>query len=168
MNFATLEFAIFLITVYGLYLSLSHRLQNYMLLAASYFFYAYWDWRFLSLLLIATVVNYWAGTRIYQTQNKTHKLWYLWTAIGICLGILGTFKYLGFFVDSTVDLLLLIGFEPHRPVLEIILPVGISFYTFQTLSYTIDIYREKLKPTTHFLDFSLFVAFFPQLVAGPI
>lgn len=168
MNFASLEFALFMIAVYLPYLILSHRWQNYLLLVASYTFYAAWDWRFLSLIFIATIVNYWVGLVLPRTDDIRIRRFYLIIALSISLGILGIFKYFGFFVESMANLLVFFGLKPHIPLLSIVLPVGISFYTFQTLSYTIDIYRNKIQPTSHFFDFALFVAFFPQLVAGPI
>jgi D-alanyl-lipoteichoic acid acyltransferase DltB (MBOAT superfamily) len=168
MNFATFDFAIFMVVVYLPYLVLPHRSQNYLLLVASYFFYGYWDWRFLSLLLISTLVNYVAALAIHYTDNTHRRNFYLVISVIINLGLLAFFKYLGFFVETMADLLRLIGLQPNLPVLNIILPVGISFYTFQTMSYTIDVYLKKLSPTWDFWDFALFHAFFPQLVAGPI
>jgi len=168
MLFTTLPFIIFIFIVLVLYPNLSHRYQNIFLLLASYIFYGYWDWRFTFLLLASTLLNFSAGQYIYGNTNQyTKKLW-LWLIVTVNLGILGFFKYFNFFIDSAIPLLTTIGFQPNPPALEIILPVGISFYTFQTMSYTIDIYRGKLQPTRDFLDFALFVSFFPQLVAGPI
>jgi len=168
MNFASLDFALFMIAVYLPYLVLSHRWQNYLLLMASYVFYAAWDWRFLSLIWIATVINFEIGLALQKTDNIKKRRFYLLIALIVTLGILAIFKYFGFFVSSMATLLEQFGFLPNIPLLSIVLPVGISFYTFQTLSYTIDIYRKKIEPTHHFADFALFVAFFPQLVAGPI
>lgn len=168
MNFATFEYLVFIICVYLLYLVVQHRTQNHLLLVASYIFYGWWDWRFLSLILFSTAVNYLAGLAIHHTEDLKKRRLYLIGALVISFGLLGVFKYLGFFVDSMVDLLQLLGFQPNITSLQIILPVGISFYTFQTASYTIDIYRKELPATKNFLDFALFIAFFPQLVAGPI
>ncbi len=168
MNFATIEFAIFMVCVYLPYLVMNHRQQNYFLLVASYTFYAAWDWRFLSLILFSTVVDYFCGLAIHNNENIKKRRFYLTISVIANLGMLGIFKYLGFFVESMVDLVELFGFHPNVPLLSIVLPVGISFYTFQTMSYTIDIYRKEIKPTRHFFDFALFVSFFPQLVAGPI
>lgn len=146
----------------------SLKLQNIILLIGSYIFYGWWDWRFLSLIFISTVVDFFIGKSIYNTTNlKTRNILLL---ISICtnLGILGFFKYFDFFITSAVDLLQLFHIQANISTLNILLPVGISFYTFQTLSYTIDIYRNQLKATKNFLDFATFVSFFPQLVAGPI
>ncbi len=160
MNFATLEFAVFMVVVYLPYLVMNHRQQNYFLLVASYFFYAAWDWRFLSLILISTIVNYWVGLALEQTQDVKKRRGYLITALVTSLGILAAFKYFGFFVESMVALLELFGFQPDIPILSLVLPVGISFYTFQTLSYTIDVYKKEIQPTRHFFDFALYVASF--------
>jgi len=168
LNFATLEFAFFLVAVYLSYLFLPHRLQNYLLLVASYFFYGFWDWRFLSLFWLSTLVNFWIGKALGHTDNFTKRRWLLILSIIVNFGILGIFKYLGFFVESVVNVLNLMGFTPDIFVLSIILPVGISFYTFQTMSYVVDVYKQELKPTDDLVDFALFIAFFPQLVAGPI
>jgi len=168
MLFNTFEFAIFFVLVYALYIILRHRYQNYFLLVASYAFYGSWDWRFLSLILISTLVDYWAGLGIYHSVSRRQKMVFLWVSIATNLGILGTFKYFGFFSESLISLLSAFGISVQWHFIQIILPVGISFYTFQTMSYTIDIYREKLTPTRNLPNFALFVAFFPQLVAGPI
>jgi len=168
MLFNSLQFAIFFIIVYGLYLALDHKRQNRMLLMASYIFYGAWDWRFLSLIFISTILDYICGLKIYKSQEIGKKRLFLFFSIFGNISILGFFKYFNFFA-STLQVLLNrcgISIQPH--FVQIILPIGISFYTFQTLSYTIDIYRNEIKPTEHFFDFALFVAFFPQLVAGPI
>lgn len=168
MLFNSLTFLWFFLIVYGLYLVLDHRRQNYLLLAASLFFYGSWDYRFLSLLLLSTVLDYVCGIGLYEATTRGRKrLWLTFSMLGN-LGMLGFFKYYNFFIDSAVVFLGWLGFEVNPWSLKIILPVGISFYTFQTMSYVLDIYRGKLKPTRDLLDFALFVAFFPQLVAGPI
>ncbi len=168
MFFNSLTFLMFFLVVYGLYLVLHHRVQNRMLLLASYVFYAWWDWRFVSLLLASTIIDYFAGLHIHASDTpRTRKRWLL-LSMSCNLGMLGFFKYYGFFADSLGRLLHLLGLEVSPWTLDIILPVGISFYTFQTMSYTLDIYRRQLEPTHDFLDFALFVSFFPQLVAGPI
>jgi D-alanyl-lipoteichoic acid acyltransferase DltB (MBOAT superfamily) len=169
MLFNTFEFWLFLAPVLLLYRLLPHRGQNRMLLVASYVFYGAWDWRFLGLIAVSTVVDYAAGLRMAAAGGdaKVRRRW-LTASLVTNLGLLGVFKYLGFFLESTAELLQLLGFEPNIPSLRIILPVGISFYTFQTLSYSIDVYRRQLEPTSDFLDFALYVSFFPQLVAGPI
>jgi D-alanyl-lipoteichoic acid acyltransferase DltB (MBOAT superfamily) len=174
MRFNSFIFAIFFPTVLSLYWLLPFRLQNYMLLAASYVFYGYWDWRFLSLLLISTVVDYITGLRIHDLRGRNDAMsarkMKLWLSLSICtnLGLLSAFKYYDFFADSMADLLGVFGISGDPFFLNVVLPVGISFYTFQTMSYTIDIYRGLMKPTRRIFDFALYVAFFPQLVAGPI
>ncbi len=239
MLFNTLEFLVFLTVVYALYRALPFRAQNWMLLAASYIFYGWWDWRFLFLMIFTTSIDYWSGLiidegRLTRRQFVTPACFLLcaalfllgtdvsavWrvlqgssistplitdfmprvlvaiplvgsvfflvyrtlivlpeaqrrkaTVIGsivVQLGVLGFFKYFNFFADSLVTSLASVGIEVHARYFDIILPVGISFYTFQSMSYAIDIYRREMKPTTRFFDFALFVSFFPQLVAGPI
>ena len=168
MLFHSIHFVIFFIIVYGLYRVLPHKGQNRMLLVASYVFYGSWDWRFLSLILISTIVDYFCGLRIHDTDDHKIKKHFLRLSLVTNLGLLGVFKYFNFFADNLSALLGVFGLHTDLAVLNVILPVGISFYTFQTLSYTIDIYYGKLKPTRCFWDFALFVAFFPQLVAGPI
>ena len=140
--------------------------RNSILLAASYYFYAYWDYRFCGLLLLSTSVDYCVARRIEAAKDRSRARRWLCLSLFVNLGVLGLFKYFNFFVDSAGPILKSIGFATGT--LEIILPVGISFYTFQTLSYTIDVCRGKLRPSDNFLDFALYVAFFPQLVAGPI
>ena len=171
MLFNSLEFSIFLPIVFGLYWFVTNRnikAQNTLLLLASYVFYGWWDWRFLSLIILSSSIDYLVGIRLSNTSNlKKRKRW-LWLSIFVNLGLLGVFKYYHFFVDSFTDAFSFFGghLEPAR--LNIILPVGISFYTFQTLSYTIDCYRGKITPTNDALAFFAYVSFFPQLVAGPI
>ncbi len=168
MLFNSLEFAVFFVVVYALYLVLPRRPQNLLLLVASYVFYGAWDWRFLALIALSTVIDYTLGLGIQGTDDAAKRKRYVLLSLVSNLGILGVFKYAGFFSRGFADLAALAGWQVQPWVLEIVLPVGISFYTFQTLSYTIDIYRGQLKATRSFLDFALFVAFFPQLVAGPI
>lgn len=169
MIFNSLVFWVFFAAVYGLYRALPHRGQNVLLLVSSYFFYGWWDWRFLSLIFISTVVDYWAGLAMERAgENERRRRIALWVSVATNLGILGFFKYFNFFADSLAGLLQVVGVDTPVRHLNIILPVGISFYTFQTMSYTLDIYRRQLKPTRNFLDFAAFVSFFPQLVAGPI
>lgn len=146
----------------------SLKLQNAFILLASYLFYGWWDYRFLALIAFSTVVDYFIGLTIDESNSKSRKKALLFISLVVNLGLLGFFKYYNFFVDSWVDAFESLGVEIHRSTLNIILPVGISFYTFQTLSYTIDVYREKLKPSRNFINFAAYVAFFPQLVAGPI
>jgi len=168
MLFHTIKFFIFFLTVYTLYINLPLKWQNRMLLVASYIFYGSWDWRFLSLIVISTVVDYYCGQKIYAITEKKYRKKFLILSLITNLGLLGFFKYFNFFAGNFKNFALLFGWQVDIVTLNIILPVGISFYTFQTLSYTIDIYRGKLKPEKSFFDFALFVAFFPQLVAGPI
>ncbi len=166
MIFNSWEFFVFLPLVLVLYYAFDRRAQNLWLLIASYFFYGWWDWRFCSLLLISTLVDYVCG--LSMGLRPQQKRGWLMVSMISNLGILGFFKYFNFFVDTAGVALSSLGFEPHLPVLRIILPVGISFYTFQTMSYTIDVYRGHLVPTRSLIDFALYVAYFPQLVAGPI
>jgi D-alanyl-lipoteichoic acid acyltransferase DltB (MBOAT superfamily) len=166
--FNSLAFALFLPTVVGVYWVLPAKLRTAFLLVASYVFYAWWDVRFLGLIVISTLVDFTVGRRLTAVSNSgLRKAWLLMSLVSN-LGMLGFFKYWGFFVESTSTLLVSLGLEPNLPLLQIVLPVGISFYTFQTLSYTIDIYRRQLDPEPSLTRFALFVAFFPQLVAGPI
>ena len=170
MLFPTITFAIFLTLVLLVHTVLLKKptLWKIGMLIASYIFYAWWDWRLLTLIWTSTLVDFWAGRRIDDTASTSHRRSYLLLSICTNLGILAYFKYAGFFVDSFVDVMGSLGFNLSVEPLRIILPVGISFYTFQTMSYSIDIYRNSLKPTKSLLDFALFVGFFPQLVAGPI
>ncbi|MFH1768937.1 MAG: MBOAT family O-acyltransferase [Candidatus Omnitrophota bacterium] len=168
MLFNSLEFFIFLIIVFCLYFCSNLKWQNIILLFASYWFYGSWDWRFLSLIWVSTIIDYYFGIKIDQEDAPSIKKRYLFFSIFCNLLILGFFKYFNFFAGNLKDILFNFGFKADWPTLNIILPVGISFYTFQTMSYTIDIYYGKIKPTKNLLNFALFVAFFPQLVAGPI
>jgi len=168
MLFNTLEFGVFFLIVFSLYIFLPHRWQNIILLIASYYFYGCWDWRFLSLILISTIIDYVCGINIHQASSRKKRKLLLTISMLSNLGLLGFFKYFNFFTESFAALLSTVGLHTNMLSLNIILPVGISFYTFQTMSYTIDIYRKEMEPTTNFIDFALFVAFFPQLVAGPI
>lgn len=171
MLFNSLAFAIFLPLVFAVYWAWAkthkHR-QNIVLLLASYFFYGFWDWRFLVLIFISTLTDYFVGHKVHQSSSKREKKLWLSVSLGVNLGILGFFKYFNFFADASIRLFQSLGMEADPITLNIILPVGISFYTFQTLSYTIDIYRGKLEPTRDVLSFFTFVSFFPQLMAGPI
>ncbi|WP_229736549.1 MBOAT family O-acyltransferase [Bizionia arctica] len=139
-----------------------------LLLLSSYVFYAWWDWRFLSLIILSSFIDYQVGLNIYRAVSEKIKKRWLLVSLTANLGLLGVFKYYNFFAESFTDLTSTIGWHPNDLTLNIILPVGISFYTFQTLSYTIDIYREKLEPTTDKIAFFTYIALFPQLVAGPI
>jgi alginate O-acetyltransferase complex protein AlgI len=171
MLFNSIDFAVFLPVVFFLYWFAAHRnlkLQNVLIVVASYVFYGWWDWRFLSLILFSTGVDYAVGMKLGHEAHPTKRKVLLWISILVNLGFLGVFKYYNFFVDNFIAAFSLFGTEFQAYSLDVILPVGISFYTFQTLSYSIDVYRRKLDPTRDFIAFSAFVSFFPQLVAGPI
>ena len=172
MLFNSLEYFLFLPTVFILHWFIFNKkpkLQNVLIFVASYIFYGWWDWRFLSLIFLSTVVDYFVGLKIYYSQDDKVRKSYLWVSILFNIGLLGFFKYFNFFIDSWIDLLGSFGYEQKSVwTLNVILPVGISFYTFQTMSYSLDIYYKKLKPTKDFISFASFVSFFPQLVAGPI
>jgi alginate O-acetyltransferase complex protein AlgI len=167
MLFNSYQFWIFFFAVFVVYRLLSHRYQNWLLLVVSYYFYSCWDWRFLPLILISTLVNFYAARDLAEGNPRQRKCAIIF-AVVVSLGILVYFKYTNFFITSTQDFLTAIGFRVDLNTLEIILPVGISFYTFQTLSYTIDVARGKMKATRSLRDFALYVSYFPQLVAGPI
>ncbi len=169
MLFNSFIFFIFLGIVLPIFYLLPNKSsKNIFLLFASYFFYGYWDWRFCSLLAISTIIDFWVGKTLFKTQNNHKRKLLLIISLISNLGILGFFKYFNFFVDSFQTMSANFGWNVDYLHLNILLPVGISFYTFQTLSYTFDIYRKKIEPTNNFIDFALFVSFFPQLVAGPI
>ena len=169
MVFNSLVFLVFFVVVYGLYRALPHRGQNVLILLSSYFFYGWWDWRFLSLILLSTTVDYWAAKIIAAAAgNRRRRNLALAISLTTDLGVLGFFKYFNFFANNLMALLADFGFFPSVQLLHIVLPVGISFYTFQTMSYTLDIYRGQMQPARSFLSFAAFVSFFPQLVAGPI
>lgn len=171
MLFNSIDFAIFLPIVFILYWFVANKnlkLQNFLIVAVSYLFYGWWDWRFLSLILFSTIVDFMVGKKLRNEKNKYKRKILLWTSVAVNLGFLGFFKYYNFFLDNFITAFSFFGQEIQGNSLNIILPVGISFYTFQTLSYTIDVYKRKLEPTKDFIAFSAFVSFFPQLVAGPI
>jgi alginate O-acetyltransferase complex protein AlgI len=171
MFFNSIEFAIYLPLVFTIYWALSAkgiRIQNLFIVIASYIFYGWWDWRFLILIFFSTLTDFLIGLKLEKEQNSRNRLLLLWSSIIINLGLLGFFKYAGFFVENFRSAFTFFGFNFENQSLNIILPVGISFYTFQTLSYTIDVYKRRLVPTKDFTTFTAFVSFFPQLVAGPI
>lgn len=171
MLFNSIDFAIFLPIVFILYWFVTNnnlKLQNFLIVAASYLFYGWWDWRFLFLILFSTIVDYSVGMALKTESNQTKRKVLLWISILVNLGFLGFFKYYNFFLENFVTAFSFFGNPINPQGLNIILPVGISFYTFQTLSYTIDVYKRKLTATKDFVAFSAFVSFFPQLVAGPI
>jgi D-alanyl-lipoteichoic acid acyltransferase DltB (MBOAT superfamily) len=171
MLFNSIDFAIFLPIVFLLYWFVAYRdikLQNALIVVASYIFYGWWDWRFLSLIFFSTVVDYLVGCGLEKEKNRKKRKLLLWISIIINLGFLVVFKYYNFFLENFIEVFSFFGSPINPQGLNIILPVGISFYTFQTLGYTIDVYKGKLKPTKDFIAYMAFVSFFPQLVAGPI
>ncbi|MES2779638.1 MAG: MBOAT family O-acyltransferase [Bacteroidota bacterium] len=171
MLFNSITFAIFFPIVFGLYWFVCYKqlkFQNALLLVASYYFYANWDWRFLFLLIFSTLLDYYTGIKMSDTPNaRTRKFWFI-LSICINLGFLGIFKYYNFFVSSFADGLNVLGIHFNYRTLDVILPIGISFYTFHGLSYVIDIYKKRIPAEKNFIDYALFVSFFPLLVAGPI
>ncbi len=170
MFFNSIDFAVFFPLFLIFYWLTAKKLgaRNLVILTFSYIFYGWWDWRFLSLIIISSVVDFIIGQKLYKAKNQSVKKKLLFLSLFINLGFLVYFKYANFFIDSFINTFKFFGADINSYSLHIILPVGISFYTFQTLSYTIDIYRGQLKPTKNWLAFFSFVAFFPQLVAGPI
>jgi len=171
MLFNSIGFAIFLPVVFGFYWLLFNknlRLQNLLLLCASYFFYACWDWRFLFLLIFSTLLDYFTGLKMAGSDSLKQKKTWFWLSVIINLGFLCVFKYYNFFASSFAQFSANIGLHVSPWTLKVILPVGISFYTFHGLSYVIDIYKNKIPAERNFVDYSLFVSFFPLLVAGPI
>ena len=171
MFFNSLHFAVFLPIIFILYWFVFNKnksWQNSLLIVASYYFYACWDWRFLFLLVFSTLLDYFSGIQIEKSKSvKESKFWF-WLSIIINLGFLGIFKYYNFFATSFTELINGFGFQVNPVLIKVILPVGISFYTFHGLSYVIDIYFKRIKAETNFIDYSLFVSYFPLLVAGPI
>jgi alginate O-acetyltransferase complex protein AlgI len=171
MLFNTIGFAIFLPIVFVLYWFVFNKrllYQNALLLISSYYFYACWDWRFLFLLMFSTLLDYYTGLKMSHAKNKSSKKFWFWLSVSINLGFLGVFKYYNFFAQSFAEVLAPFGVHLSPLVLTVILPVGISFYTFHGLSYVIDIYKDRIKAEKNFIDYAVFVSFFPLLVAGPI
>ncbi len=168
MLFNSYIFWVFFALVFILYRRLRHRGQNYMLLIASYIFYGYWDWRFLFLMLFSTVVDYCAAILIASSPSRPRRKTVLTSSIVIQLSLLGLFKYYGFFSQQLASVFSLVGIPVYLPALKFLLPVGISFYTFQTMSYMLDVYRGEYPCEKNFVNFALFVSFFPHLVAGPL
>ncbi len=171
MLFNSIDFAIFLPIVFMLYWFVTNKnlkLQNLLIVISSYIFYGWWDWRFLSLILFSTILDYSIGISLSKQVNQNKRKMLLWISILMNLGFLGFFKYYNFFLANFMTAFSFFGTEINANSLNIILPVGISFYTFQTLSYTIDVYKRQHETTKDFIAFSAFVSFFPQLVAGPI
>lgn len=171
MLFNSLPFLLFLPVVFGIYWFIFNKsltAQNLLLLIASYFFYGWWDYRFLGLIAASTLVDYFIGRALKKIPEAKGRKALLLVSVVFNLGLLAVFKYFNFFIEGWMDAGEAIGFKMHLETLQIILPVGISFYTFQTLSYTIDVYRKRIEPTSNLVSFGTYVAFFPQLVAGPI
>ncbi len=171
MLFNSTSFLLFLPVVFFLYWFASSKklvLQNSLLLLSSYFFYACWDWRFLFLLLFSTMLDYYTGIKMSDAPNKKARRIWFWLSVGVNLGFLGFFKYYNFFAVSFAEGIANLGLHVDPWTLQVILPVGISFYTFHGLSYVIDIYNDKIKPERNFVNYSVFVSFFPLLEAGPI
>ena len=171
MLFNSISFAIFLPIVFFLYWFMTNKnlkLQNLLLLVASYYFYACWDWRFMFLLMFSTFLDYYTGLKIEESKNQNLRKFWLWLSVGINLGFLGFFKYYNFFAESFAEMLQNFGLQVNPWTLKVILPVGISFYTFHGLSYVLDIYFKRIKAERNFVEYAVFVSFFPLLVAGPI
>lgn len=171
MLFNSIDFAIFLPIVFILYWFVTNknlRLQNALLLVASYFFYACWDWRFLFLLIFSTLLDYYTGLKMQDAKDQKRKRFWFWLSITVNLGFLGVFKYYNFFAESFSEAISHFGIQVNTWTLKVILPVGISFYTFHGLSYVIDIFKDRIKAERNFIDYAVFVSFFPLLVAGPI
>lgn len=171
MLFNSFSFLLFFIAFFILYWFVTNsklKIQNVLLLMASYFFYACWDWRFLFLLMFSTLLDYLTGLKMQDAENQKGKRFWFWLSVVINLGFLGVFKYFDFFATSFAELMLRFGVQVSPWMLKLILPVGISFYTFHGLSYVIDIYNGKIKAERNFINYAVFVCFFPLLVAGPI
>jgi len=169
MSFNSPVFFVFLAIAFLVYWRMRRKEQNLFLLFCSYVFYGWWDWRFLSLIIVSSLTDYVVGHKIFRAQSPRRKRYWLLASVLINLSLLGFFKYFNFFIESFQGLLLALGFsDASFTTLSIILPVGISFYTFQTLSYSIELYQGKIRPTRDWVQFFTFVSFFPQLVAGPI
>ncbi len=168
MVFNSLHFVWFFVVVYAAYRVLPHRAQNWLLLVASYYFYAAWDWRFLGLLVASTLVDFTCARLLGRAEAPAVRRGILVLSLGFNLTLLGFFKYFNFFADSLHGVFAALGWQVDFVTLRVLLPVGISFYTFVTMSYVIDVYRREIPPTKDLLDFAVFVAFFPHLVAGPI
>jgi len=171
MLFNSLSFAIFFPVVFILYWFVTNKdlkMQNILLLAASYFFYASWDYRFLFLLIFSTLLDYFTGIKISEATSQQRKRYWLWLSVIVNVGFLALFKYYNFFAASFAEVLAQFGFQVNPWTLKVILPVGISFYTFHGLSYVIDLYNNKINPERNYITYGVFVSFFPLLVAGPI
>src|SRR5215217_2855567 len=168
MVFNSLHFVWFFLFVYAAYRLLPHRAQNWLLLVASYYFYAAWDWRFLGLLLASTLVDFTCALALDHSESPAKRRALLCASLGFNLTLLGFFKYFNFFADNLHTVFGALGWQLDFVTVRVLLPVGISFYTFVTMSYVIDVYRREMPATRNLLDFAVFVAYFPHLVAGPI
>ncbi len=168
MIFNSLAFLVFAAVFVPLYFALRGRPRLWLCLIGSYFFYGWWDWRFLGLIALSTAVDYLVGLRLAETEEPARRKRLLWLSVAVNLGVLGFFKYFNFFIESFGALLEALGWSVAPRTLNIVLPVGISFYTFQSMSYTIDLYRRQIPVERDWLKFATYIAFFPQLVAGPI
>lgn len=168
MFFDTPIYFIFLLAIVSAYWTLRHRGQNILLLAGSYFFYGWWDWRFLALMAGSTLADFLFAKHISSSTSASKRKLALGLSIGLNLAFLGYFKYFNFFADSLHTLLSSLGFEVSQRVLEIILPPGISFYTFQAIAYMVDVYSGRIRPSNNLIEYALFISFFPHLIAGPI
>lgn len=168
MVFNSQVFLVFFVVVYGLYLALPHRGQNILLLVSSYFFYGWWDWRFLTLMVASTLADFFFANLIANSAHAGRRKLILGLSICLNLAFLGYFKYFNFFSDSLHTLLSSLGFDVSKRVLEIVLPPGISFYTFQAIAYMVDVYNGRLRPSKNLVEYALFISFFPHLIAGPI
>lgn len=171
MLFHTSTFLVFFLLVFALHwwvIRRTVRWQNVLLLAASYFFYGCWDWRFVALLVFSTLLDYYTGLRIAAAQEDNARKWWLRLSVLINVGLLGVFKYYDFFALSFAEAMATFGWKVDVVTLNLILPVGISFYTFHGLSYVLDVYNRRIEPERNLIDYSLFVSYFPLLVAGPI
>lgn len=166
MSFQSLHFLLFALMVFGLNSALLNRAdaRKNMLLAASYYFYMCWDWRFAGLLFAVAAINFVAARQISNATSRRSKNFWLTIGVALSLGILATFKYANFFIDTLAAILTQMGINADLPTLNVLLPIGISFFTFQGIAYTIDVYRDQQEPSTDFRDFALFIAFFPTVL----
>jgi alginate O-acetyltransferase complex protein AlgI len=168
MLFNSVQFALFFAIVYGLYRAVGHRAQNWLLLAASYYFYAVWDWRFTGLLAASTLVTFALALRLHREDDAGRRRALVVLGVGLHLATLGFFKYYGFFVQNLAALLEAFGIRAPLLAMRVVLPLGISFYTFMAIAYLVDVYRRQIEPTRRLVDFAVFIAYFPHLIAGPI
>ncbi len=168
LNFITLIFLVFTLSTLFIYWTARDRFRTPILLVSSYVFYAFWDWRFVSLLILLTISNYWLTERMQSEISFAKKKQLLVACLSLNLLVLAAFKYLEFFCDSLVRVLNLIGLSPDLPTISILLPLGLSFFIFQTSSYVVDVYRGNLEPEKSFTNFATFVVYFPHMAAGPI